>query len=220
MASGNSKVDWEAADGIHSHGLDIKNREIYLFGEDQYIRVLEDDEPGVEYVMANRFIKNMQILRRTGTGRILIHMKTNGGHWHEGMAIYDAIKACEDEVWILNYTHARSMSSIIFCAADYRVMMPHSNFMFHDGTMSFDGTVKQWFTETKELERACEEMMRIYVERLRDCTHFEGRTDNAIKKWLRAQMDKKEEVYLDPEQAVEYNFADAIFHSWDELKMR
>jgi ATP-dependent protease ClpP protease subunit len=34
-----------------------------------------------------------------------------------------------------------------------------------------------------------------------------------IKKWLRDQMDKKEDVYLSAQQAVDYGFADEIFGS-------
>ena len=144
----------------HHFGIDIKANEIDLMGEPDYIGV-QDGEPGVEYAMANKFIKNLNIMIRSTDAPILIHMKTNGGFWEEGMAIYDAIKACPNEVCILNYTHARSMSSIILQAADRRVMMPHSTFMYHMGTMGYEGTVKQFLTEVEQLKIANEQMLDI-----------------------------------------------------------
>jgi len=107
-------------DQIHHNGLDPKLGHIYLIGEESYVLGSDEiadeaAEPGVEYTMANRFIKNMNILmRKKNVEVIFIHMKTCGGDWGEGMAIYNMIKACPTPVIILNYTHARSMSSIIF----------------------------------------------------------------------------------------------------------
>lgn len=196
---------------IHDYGLDIDNREIYLFGrEESKIGVSEIDdlisEPGVDFMLSNQFIKNIRILEKKDAP-ILVHMKTCGGMWQEGMAIYDAIKACPNHVTIVNYTHARSMSSIILQAADKRVMMPYSTFMFHEGTQGFQGTVKQLRTEYKESEKAMDQMLDIYVE-----------AAGVKKKWLKSQMDKKEEVYLSADEAVEQGFADCVFENWKCLK--
>ena len=190
-------------------------------GEPDYIGV-QDGEPGVEYAMANKFIKNLNIMIRSTDAPILIHMKTNGGFWEEGMAIYDAIKACPNEVCILNYTHARSMSSIILQAADRRVMMPHSTFMYHMGTMGYEGTVKQFLTEVEQLKIANEQMLDIYVKSLKAKGKLSKRSPAYIRKWLIEQMDRKEDVYLSAQQAVEYGFADEVFgadgvYDWKKL---
>ena len=114
------------------------------------------------------------------------------------------------------------MSSIILQAADKRVMMPHSTFMFHDGTIGFDGTVKQFNTEYEENKKATEIMMKIYIDSMRHTGKMSTQPRNKIKKWLRDQMDKKEEVYMSAEQTVEYGFADEIFgqddiYNWKKL---
>jgi len=208
---------------IHEYNLDIKAGHIYLFGEESYIGVVEEDEPGVEYSMSNRFIKNLNILSRNSTDdTILIHMKTCGGDWHEGMAMYDAIKACPKHVCILNYTHARSMSSIIFLAADKRVMMPHSRFMFHGGIHGYYGTHKQFQTEAKEGQKAYDTMVEIYVESLKIKGKYSKWSKKRIKDWVQQQMDKKEEVYLDANEAVDLGFADMVFgrdgvYNWSSL---
>lgn len=211
-----------AVDYVHDYNVDIEKREIYLVGEEDYSRHFEGDEPGVEYMMANRLIKNLRLLQSLGEGSILIHMKTCGGDWSEGMAIYDAIAACPNYVAILNYTHARSMSSLILQAADYRAMMPHSSFMFHDGTMGTDGTVKQYFTEAEQLKISNEQMMKIYLDQAEGAPAFEGKTRKQIKAWMRSRMDRKEEVYLNAVETVSRGWADFVFgddgYDWNKLR--
>lgn len=208
---------------IHDFNLDVKANHLYLFGEESYILPdSEGVEPGVEYSMANKFIKNLNILMRNSSNPILIHMKTCGGDWAEGMAIYDAIKACPNPITILNYTHARSMSSIILCAADKRAMMPHSTFMFHDGTFALDGTVKQAFTEIEELKKTNHIMYDIYTDKMKEKGKMKHKSRKKIHAWIRDLMDKKEEVYFDAKTAVAYGFADSVFgidgiYDWNSL---
>ena len=216
-------------DGIISHvndyGLDVEHREIFLFPREEYAYSYGEEaapEPGVEYSMANQFIKNVRILSNMGNDPILIHLKSCGGDWHEGLAMFMAIKACPCHVTILNYASARSMSSIIFTAADYRVMMPYSTFMVHTGTNVIVGTGTQVQTEYEENLKADRIMFDIYLEKLRDATKFNGWGDKKIENWLRKKMKEKEEVYFTAEEAIEHNFADYIFgadgtYDWDRL---
>ena len=161
-------------------------------------------------------------MSRMNDDPILIHLKTCGGDWQEGMAIYQAIKACPNEVIMLNYTHARSMSSLIFLAADKRVFLPYSTFMFHDGTMGYEGTVKQYLTEAEELKKSRDQMLDIYIDAMQEKGRFAGESRSKIKKWLKGQMDRKEEVYLSAQEAVELGLGDAVFgadgiYDWKRL---
>ncbi len=180
----------------------------------------ERDEPGVEYQMSARLIKNLHILADIDPKRtILIHMKTNGGDWNEGMAIYDAIKYAPNPTVILNYTHARSMSSIILQAVRKRIMMPHSNFMFHEGTMSASGTWKTFTATAEWAKRDNPVMLDIYANRMKEKGKFSKLPKVDIKKMLQGLMDKKEDVYLTPQQTVEWGLADGIFDgNWQELR--
>jgi len=203
---------------IHVNGLDIIHNEIYLIGEETYIAgmgVEETEEPGVEFVMVNRFIKNLNILANNSDNPITIHMKSCGGDWMEGMAIYDAIKACKNTISIINYTHARSMTSMIYLAADKRIMMPHSTYMIHEGTIHTGGTIKQFRTEAIQNEKAMEQMMKLYVNHLFGKTYWKSKTKLQIKNWLIKQMKDKEEFYMSAEEAVEYGFADEVMYGYE-----
>lgn len=197
---------------IHDYGLDLRANHIYLSGEEAYAHHESDGvEPGVEYLMASKFIKNLNILQRRSNKPILIHLKSCGGDWNEGMAIYDAIKACPNPITMLNYTHARSMSSLIFLAGDKRVMMPHSVYMFHQGDMEMGGTLKQFLTEAKEAQRTLDQMIDIYVDALKTQGKMKTWGKKRIRDWVERAMEKSEEVYFDAKQSVELGFADEVF---------
>ncbi len=149
---------------------------------------------------------------------IVIHMKTPGGYWEDGMAIYDAIKACPNPVTILSYAHARSMSSIILQAANKRVLMPHAYFMIHEGSMDVGGTNKQVNSYVKFSKTFDREALDIYGGVMRESGTMKGRTLLSIKRWLQGKMDKTEEVYLTSHQAVELGLVDEVFdYDWYRL---
>ena len=213
---------YDSVSDLHRHDLDLYSNHIYLFGIEDYnagAGGAHDAEPGVEYIMANRFIRNMNLCMRANPEQpVVIHMKTGGGYWEEGMAIYDTIKSCPHPVTILVYTMASSMSSIILQAANKRVMMPHSHFLFHDGSTSVGGTVKQVHSTIEFGKIQDQQMMDIYSEAIGRSAKFIDKTEAYKMKWLRAQMDKKEDVYLTPDQAVLLGFADDIFdYNWPSL---
>jgi len=210
---------------VHDYGIDIPKNEIFLFPREEYSysNVEASEEPGIEYTIANQFIRNIRLLSSTSEEPILIHLKSCGGDWIEGLAMYQAILACPNHVTILNYASARSMSSIIFLAGDKRVMMPYSTFMMHKGMTWLGGTGTQVRTEYEEFRKSEEIMMDIYVQALRESNPMEGWSDKKIRSWLEKKMKDKEEVYFTAEEAIEYNFADEIFgkdgkYDWAQLR--
>ena len=199
---------------IHDYGVDLKNNHIFLFGESNYVFGVGSDytyEPGVEYTMSNRFIKNMYLCMTKNPNKpITIHMKTAGGDWSEGMAIYDTIKNCPNHVTIINYTHARSMSSLIFSAADERIMMPHSYFMFHLGTYGIDAEYQTALSNMKFDEKNEDVMISIYAELMNKKGRLVNKGIEFIKKWIRKQMAYKGDVFFTAQEAVDYGLADKI----------
>lgn len=204
----------------HEYDLDITSNHIYLTGIDRGYEVTDyGEEPGVDFMMAARFIRNLNLCMRANPEKpLVIHMKTCGGSWTEGMAIYDAIKSYPFAVTILNYTHARSMSSLIFQAANKRVMMPHSYFMFHDGTYSVSGTMKLAQSSIDFDRKNTDVMLGIYAVEMSKAGEKKGQSVSSIKSWLRREMDKKEDVFLSSSETVALGLADEIFDSnWSSL---
>lgn len=207
---------------LHEYGADLIGNHIYLMPTDNRANGNEDaDTPdGIDWTTANRFVKNLNACMRANPEEpILIHMKTNGGDCDEGWAIFDAIRSCPAPVTILNYSSARSMSSLIFLAGNKRVMMPHSYFMFHQGTMDIGGTYKT-VTSYVDFERrvGLPAMLDVYVEAMSTQGIFSGESEKKIRSWIKGQMDRKEEVFLTASETVEYGLADEIFKgNWASL---
>lgn len=205
---------------LTENDLDLQSNHIYLMSIDRGYDMGTMEEPGIDYLIANRFIKNINVAMRVNSEKpLLIHQKTCGGSWVEGIAIYDTIKSFPWPVTILNYTHARSMSSLIFQAGNKRVMMPNSYFMLHDGTWGVDGTLKQINSAMAFDRRTADKiMMGIYVKAMKRNGKLQHKTEPQIEKWLRDRMDKEEDVYFTAQEAVEYGLADQIFDSdWKSL---
>jgi len=201
---------------VHEFGIDVPNRELYLVGEPT---LLTDEDPGVEYMMASRIIRNLRMLVLRGDGPILIHMKSCGGYETEGFAIYDTILSCPCHVTILSYTHARSMSSIILQAADHRVLMPSSYFMFHRGTLEVDGgvtAVQSYIQFSKLWER---QMLDIYTAKMKQKGKYIKWSEKRIRELIDEEMNKKVDVYLTAQEAVDWGLADCVFDgNWKGLK--
>ena len=198
---------------LHEYDIDYNNNELYLVGTRDYVSgigIEETEEPGIEFIIANKFIKNLRTLENASSKPITIHMATCGGDWHAGMQIFDAIKRSNNYITIINYTHARSMSSLIFLAADERLMQKHSTFMFHEGTIATSGTQRQFRTEFREAKKTHKQMLDIYVNAIKDHEYWKESDEKRIKTWLNSQMRMHEEVYLTSEEAVKMGFATGI----------
>jgi ATP-dependent protease ClpP protease subunit len=210
----------DLVDQLHMFDVDLKSNHIYLMSVDRGYEVeTGGEETGIDYVIANRFVRNFNLCMRVNpTTPVLIHQKTCGGNPEEGLAIYDTIRSTSQLVTILNYTHARSMSSIIFQAANKRVMMPHSYFLFHQGTFGIDGTVKQARSALAWDKVFENTMIDIYINSMKRAPYWKGKTEKQIKKWLKDEMNKKEDVYINALDAVKFGFADEVFdYNWENL---
>lgn len=206
----------EILESLHTYGVNPSSRELYLFGEPR-----TDDisyvvgEPGVEYQMANRLIRNLGLLQ--GTEPILVHMKTCGGNYEEGMAIYDALRFCKSHVTIVSYTHARSMSSIILQAADRRVLMPSSYVMLHWGTFGIEGEYQTVKSNIHWAERCEVQYLGVLIDAMRRGGKYSRWSKARIEAMLREEFGRNGDVFLTPEEAIHWGLADEIFSGWDGL---
>ena len=202
-------INTDIVSDVHSYGIDIKSREIYLHG---YI-CNTDEDPGVEYRMAATFYKNIRMLDLQNREPIVVHMFSPGGDWDAGMAIYDAISICNSYVTVIAYGQASSMSSVILQAGDKRVMTQNSHFMLHYGSVNMGGDHLSAHNYAKVDKRNAETMLDIYV---RGCVkgkyfkeHYTDPNEEKVKNYLKRKL-KDGDWYLDPNEAVYYGLADAV----------
>lgn len=187
------------------HGADIyvPTRRMYIGSQssaDAYVE--HGSESGVDHNMAERAIKNLHVLDSISNEEITIIMNNVGGDVVNGMAIYDAIKQCKSPITIEASGNVCSMGSLIFQAANKRVMSKHAVMMLHHGEESKSGHVKivrNWVDFGKKYDKI---LNGIYLEKIR-----EKKPDFNMKK-----LDKllNFDTILLAEEAIELGLADDV----------
>lgn len=198
----------------HEFGVIPDTREIFLNSRTD---TLIEDGAMIDHWAATNFIRNLRLLLSISQNPILVHMITCGGYWQYGMAIYDAIKeSCEStvgaDITVLAYAHSRSMSSIIPQAATHRVIMPNADFLIHWGSMGVEGNLTSVLAEAEQAKKECESMLDAYMLRCVGGSYWKRQKmgKDAIREYLRDTMDKRQEWYMTPREAVDRGFMDAV----------
>tara|TARA_Y100001938_G_C8055496_1_gene414168 strand:- start:375 stop:1058 length:684 start_codon:yes stop_codon:yes gene_type:complete len=204
------KTSTELIHDVHNFGINVDSREIFL---NSHISDT-DEEPGVDWRMATKFNKNIRLLTSglKSEQPILIHMHTVGGNWEDGLAVYDIIKSCTStHITIIAYAHARSMSSIIFQAADTRVFMPNAVWLMHMGDMGFDGQAQSFEAEAEWAKKDHDRMLDIYVESAYGSIAYKNKSKKQIKSFIDRGIRMKQEWYMSARDAIKHGYADAVF---------
>jgi len=204
------KTTSELIHDVHNFSLNVESREIFL---NSHIADCEE-EAGVDWRMATKFNKNIRLLT-SGSRKeqpILVHMHTVGGNWEDGLAVYDIIKSCTStHITIIAYAHARSMSSIIFQAADTRIFMPNAIWLMHMGDMGFDGQAQSFEAEAEWAKKDHDRMLDIYTESAYGSNAYVGKSRKQVKNFIDRGIRLKQEWYMSARDAIEHGYADAVF---------
>lgn len=169
-----------------------------------------DGESGTDWQMAEMFIKGITYLSSLSSKPIIVHQNNLGGDWYHGMAVYDAIRACRCHVTMVAWGYCCSMGSIIFQAADTRIIAPNAVMMIHDGEDTLHGpakTVERWAAYSKVLRQR---MYSIYLERIRE--------KRRIKVEKIEDLCSHDTIY-DAKKAVDVGLADWVLETMDDPKL-
>lgn len=197
---------------IHNFNINIDSREIYLhsfFGID----ASDDYESGVDYRMSSVFIKNVNFLNSINNDNILVHLQTNGGDWYYGMGMYDSLLMSSSPTTVLVHSQSMSMGTVIMQSCDNRILMPNIEYMIHYGYAGAWSAKPTIYSVIDSYKRNDETMFNIYASRCVNGKFFSKKkydkkqTISYIKKILKEKVD----WHMDPQEAVDYGFADGIF---------
>lgn len=203
----------EELDFIHAHGLSLKTRELFLHGA-----LVEQDDPGVDYRMANVFMKNLRILEHDSLDPIVIYQYSIGGEWSAGIAVYDMIKHSKCSFIFVCCGTASSMGSIIpqsVVGKGIRLCYPTCDWLVHQGSGGGFGTTKQVAAISHYYDYINSHMLNIYANACSTGDFFSGKTRSQIKKYISQKMDSKEDWYFDSGEALSMGFVDGIYGHGD-----
>lgn len=201
-----AKILRDDVDRFFEHNVDISSRTIYMGS----MEVDGDDgETGTDYRMAEYVIKGLHVLdsqAENGDKPITILMNNPGGDEYHGLAIFDAIQACKNYVYIKVFGHAMSMGSIILQAADERVMSPNARIMIHYGTPPGCGddhakNFYRWAEESKKFDKWMEDL---YLKKIKE----------KHPRYTRAKLKETMnfDYFLTAKEAVDFGLADRILN--------
>jgi len=190
----------------HDFDVSIENRLIYLFNDD-------GDDGSISPKTAVRFIKNLDILESSSSEPITVKLITSyGGDWWSGLAIYSAIKNSPCYITAIGYGSVCSASTIILQAADTRLLVRHTDFMFHGGSVSLDQSALSAKATIRNSERGTKTMLDIYADRCQYGPFFSERGYSLakVRGYLNTKMKNVGDVWLTCDEAVEMGFVDGI----------
>ena len=189
-------MDYENIRNWFTNNVDFKSRTLYC----GYFPGVDDST--ICDPLGTTFIKGILLLDAE-KGPINIVGYGIGGEWSIGLAMYDAICNCKNEIYATFYGECTSMSTILLQACDKRILSPNCRMMIHEGVEGIpEDTVRNVLAGAKETKYTLDLMYNIYLKRIKE-------------KKPRYTSDKLEskigvDTYLSAIESIELGLADSI----------
>jgi ATP-dependent Clp protease protease subunit len=138
---------------------------------------------------------------------INFYINSPGGSVTAGLAIYDTMQFIKPPVSTLCLGQAASMAAVLLLAGEkgHRYALPHSRIMMHQPLGGAQGQATDIDIQAREILRIREELNGIIVR-------HSGQNLRKIEK------DTDRDMFLSPEQAVEYGVIDEVIVSRRVIK--
>ena len=163
------------------------------------------DEKVAEIVQAMLYMNEMNKLQKDDTKKkdIEFYLSTYGGSADDRFALYDMMKVIEQTTDISTIGLGKVMSAGVLILAGgthgKRKIGRNCRVMLHSVIAGNQGSIHNLINEME----AIQDLQEMYINRLVEETKM-------TKSQLKKMLERKVNIYLSPEQAVEYGIADEI----------
>ncbi len=157
----------------------------------------------VNEMSANLIVAQLLFLESENPDKdIFFYINSPGGSVSAGLAIYDTMQFIKPDVSTLCIGQAASMGALLLLAGQKgrRYALPHSRIMIHQPLGGAQGQATDIDIQAREILRMREEINNIIVRH----------TGQQLKK---IEKDTDRDMFLTPEQAVEYGLIDEVIVS-------
>jgi ATP-dependent Clp protease protease subunit len=133
---------------------------------------------------------------------IAFYVNSPGGSVTAGLAIYDTMQFIKPPVSTLCLGQAASMAALLLAAGHKgrRYALPHSRIMIHQPLGGAQGQATDIDIQAREILRIREELNNLFVRH----------TGQSLRK---IEKDTDRDMFMGPEQAVEYGIVDEVIVS-------
>jgi ATP-dependent Clp protease protease subunit len=171
---------------------------------DIYSRLLKDRivflGTEINYDVANLVTAQFLFLESEDPEKeISFYINSPGGSVTSGLAIYDTMQFIKPPVSTLCLGQAASMGAVLLTAGHKgrRYALPHSRIMIHQPLGGAQGQAVDLEIQAREILRMREEINNIFVR-------------HSGQKLGKIEKDTDRDMFLSPEQAVEYGLIDEV----------
>jgi ATP-dependent protease ClpP protease subunit len=185
---------------IHSLGVDIDERLIYLIGE-----FGGDMDMAAEAILSLRFLTSAKHFPQTYLEPVRLVIDSPGGSDIPMFHLYDAITTCQTPVWTIGSGEVCSAAALILVAGAKRFATPNCMFMTHKGKAGLEGD-----DDEIEAQAALQALMSDRYWKL-----LERHTKLSASKWF-SKSKHKGELWLNADTMLEYGVVDEIIPTTTE----
>lgn len=190
---------------------ELQDRRLYLYGEISSVDSCEDEfSPSISPV--SMLVKKIMMINRMDQDippedrkPIILYINSPGGEVNEGFALVSAIELSKTPVWTVNVGEWCSMAFLIGITGKRRFSLPYMTFLMHEASGFSMGKISN----------------------MEDKIDYDRKFgDQVIKKVILAHskmtekeytLVEKKELYMLPEDALEYGFVDEIVTDIDAI---
>ena len=190
---------------------ELESRRLYLYGEIASIDSCEDEfSPSISPV--SMLVKKIMMINKLDQGispcarePIILYINSPGGEVNEGFALVSAIELSKTPVYTVNIGEWCSMAFLIGITGKKRFSLPYMTFLMHEASGFSMGKISN----------------------MEDKIDYDRKFgDQVIKKIILAHskmtekeysLVEKKELYMLPEDALDYGFIDEIITDIDTI---
>ena len=157
----------------------------------------------IDDYMANIVVAQLLFLESENPDKdVALYINSPGGVVTAGLAIYDTMQFIKPPVSTLCMGQAASMGAILLTAGHKgrRYALPHSRIMIHQPLGGAQGQAVDLEIQAREILRMREELNNIFVR-------------HSGQKIAKIEKDTDRDMFMSPEQAVEYGLIDEVIVS-------
>jgi ATP-dependent Clp protease protease subunit len=168
--------------------INMEGRQLFL-GE-------ELDDP-----IAGAIIKGFEVLDKS-VGPITLKISSLGGSVSSMYAIYDTMRACNNQIITLGTGNICSAACLLLAGGDLRYATENCWFMAHEGASNQDES-----SNITQLSRAS-----VYAKMDKQWAGLMAKHSNKTTKWwITNAVESKKELWLNTEEMIKYGIVDSVW---------
>lgn len=147
-------------------------------------------------------------LETANGGDVTLNIASEGGSYFEGLTMASMISTYKGKTTAKGIGIVASAATVVFLAADEKILTKNSFFMIHSAWAGAEGNAKEISKTVELLSKVDEQMVNIYTAQMESKGKLINNSIEETKAYVKEMMQA--ETWLSAEEAVDLGFADYI----------